>query len=188
MAELDQVDGDGPEHAELSAGVQSPAPDVALDLRGRSELAGILLNTATAPPSDPPKASANAGVKGELGKQIPMLWGRRVPGGASAHVVAQRGFPSRSTNGHGRRTASHQARLGGCAALTLEKSRPGRHNVPSRLRDQGRADVRLDLRWSAPSSAATMCNPLRSARARLRTGTRLASRTRRGAIHALDHG
>ncbi|XXT16588.1 hypothetical protein WME94_40790 [Sorangium sp. So ce429] len=33
-----------PSSPALSAGVQSPAPDVALDLRGRSELAGGLLH------------------------------------------------------------------------------------------------------------------------------------------------
>nr|AYM54300.1 hypothetical protein [Sorangium cellulosum] len=47
-----------PSSPALSAGVQSPAPDVALDLRGRSELAGILLNTAAAPPSDQAAASS----------------------------------------------------------------------------------------------------------------------------------
>ncbi|WP_437303926.1 hypothetical protein [Sorangium sp. So ce388] len=35
----------------LSTGVQSPAPDVALDLRGRSELASGLLDAAAAPRS-----------------------------------------------------------------------------------------------------------------------------------------
>ena len=35
----------------LSTGVQSPSPDVALDLRGRSELAGVLLDAAAAPRS-----------------------------------------------------------------------------------------------------------------------------------------
>ncbi|XXT17359.1 hypothetical protein WME94_44745 [Sorangium sp. So ce429] len=49
--------------------------------------------------------------------------------------------------------------MGSCAALTLENSRPGRHNAPSRLRAQGRADVHLDLRWSVPSSATDDVQP-----------------------------
>ncbi|WP_437514995.1 hypothetical protein [Sorangium sp. So ce1099] len=40
-----------PSSSALSAGVQSPAPDVALDLRGRSELADGLLDAAAAPRS-----------------------------------------------------------------------------------------------------------------------------------------
>jgi hypothetical protein len=76
-----------------------------------------------------------------------MPWGRRVPDGRTA---AAKGYvalaPALLVASRRRRPPRSPHPRGGCAALTLGNSRPGRHNAPSMLRAQGRTDARLDLR------------------------------------------